>query len=182
MPPIPDICEIDNASMLAGSALAFQRQATAFQTFANVFAPYYRQADAASTLSLPQAQQDQIIGGIPKSDAFAAFTYYIEHYNNGRPFILAGHSQGSNLLVYLLSEYMREHPLVYARMIAAYVIGYSVTGQYLAQNPHLRFAEGPDDTGVIISYNTEAPTVLSTGRSGRVGRRSRHKPDYLDQG
>ena len=59
----------------------------------------------------------------------------------------------------ILAEYMKEHPDLYKRMIAAYVIGYSVTGAYLAQNPHLKFAAGPDDTGVIISYNTEAPGV-----------------------
>ena len=41
-------------------------------------------------------------------------------------------------------------------MIAAYVIGYSITPEYLAKNPHLKFAEGPNDTGVVISYNTEA--------------------------
>ncbi len=58
-----------------------------------------------------------------------------------------------------MSEYMKENPDVYSRMIAAYVIGYSVTDEYLAKNPHLKFAEGPDDTGVIISYNTEAPTI-----------------------
>ena len=46
-----------------------------------------------------------------------------------------------------------------SRMIAAYVIGYSVTDEYLAENPHLKFAQGPNDTGVIISYNTEAPNV-----------------------
>jgi hypothetical protein len=54
---------------------------------------------------------------------------------------------------------MKDNPRVYDRMIAAYVIGYSVTPDYLAQNPHLKFAEGPDDTGVIISYNTEDPNV-----------------------
>ncbi|MFR2406214.1 MAG: DUF3089 domain-containing protein, partial [Eubacterium callanderi] len=86
---------------------------------------------------------------------------YLEHENNGRPFILAGHSQGSNMLLYLLGEYMKAHPVVYRRMVAAYVIGYSVTGDYLAQNPHLRFAEAADDTGVIISYNTEAPGVTA---------------------
>ncbi len=45
-------------------------------------------------------------------------------------------------------------------MIAAYVIGYPVTSAYLANNTHLKFAEGPDDTGVIISYNTQAPSVV----------------------
>lgn len=33
----------------------------------------------------------------------------------------------------ILAEYMKEHPDLYKRMIAAYVIGYSVTGAYLAQ-------------------------------------------------
>jgi len=37
----------------------------------------------------------------------------------GRPFILAGHSPGPDMLLYLLSEYMEEHPDVYARMVAA---------------------------------------------------------------
>ena len=155
----PNICEINNPSMLNGSRSAFARQATAFETVGNIYAPYYRQVDVVYRFNLSLEEQDIIERGIPKSDVFAAFDYYIKNYNNGRPFILAGHSQGSNLLVYLLSEYMKENPRLYDRMIAAYVIGYSVTGDYLAQNPHLKFAQGPDDTGVIISYNTEAPNV-----------------------
>jgi hypothetical protein len=155
----PNICEIDNPSMLIGAKSVFARQATAFETVGNIFAPYYRQVDARYKFSLSSAEQDKIVQGIPKADVFAAFDYYIKNYNQGRPFILAGHSQGSNELAYLLSEYMKENPKVYARMIAAYVIGYSITGEYMAANPHLVFAEGPDDTGVIISYNTEAPTL-----------------------
>jgi len=156
----PNICDIDNPSMLNGSKTVFGVQATAFETVGNIYAPYYRQADGAYTLSLPSLEeQDKFIGGIPKSDVFAAFDYYIKHYNNGRPFIIASHSQGSVIARFLLSEYMKENPDVYSKMIAAYVIGFSVTDEYLAKNPHLKFAEGPDDTGAIISYNTEAPTV-----------------------
>jgi hypothetical protein len=156
----PNICDIDNASMLAGAPPEFARQATAFETFANVFAPFYRQADAGYTLGLTEDQREQVIGGIPTSDVTAAFEYYIQHYNEGRPFILAGHSQGSNVLIHLLSGYMKNNPAVYQRMIAAYVIGYPVTAAYLADNPHLKFAQGPDDVGVIISYNTQAPSVV----------------------
>jgi len=158
----PNVCEIDNPSMLAGAKIALALQATAFETVGNIFAPYYRQDDARYFLSLPQEEQDKLIGGMPKSDVFAAFDYYINNYNQGRPFILAGHSQGSNVMVYLLSEYMKQHPEVYGRMIAAYVIGYSITDDFLAKNPHLKFAEGSDDTGVIISYNTEAPKIEGT--------------------
>jgi len=158
-PTDPSICNIDNPSMLEHSKLAFTRQATAFETVANVFAPYYRQLDIASRASMTNEQQEETVAGIPTSDAIAAFDYYIKHYNNGRPFILAGHSLGSNVLSYLLSGYLKDNPQVYSRMIAAYVIGYSITKEYLAKNQHLKFAEGPDDIGIIISYNTEAPDV-----------------------
>jgi pimeloyl-ACP methyl ester carboxylesterase len=99
------------------------------------------------------------VGGVPKTDAVAAFDYYIKNFNNGRPFILAGHSQGSIVMMLILSGYLKENPEVYKRMVAAYIIGASITPEYLAANPHLKFAQGADDTGVIISYNTEAPAV-----------------------
>jgi hypothetical protein len=115
--------------------------------------------ESAYKSTLPLAEQDKIESGTPKADVFAAFDYYIQNYNNGRPFILVGHSQGSNELVYLLSDYMKTNPKVYARMIAAYVIGYSITSDYLAKNPHLKFAEGPDDIGVTTPHNTEVPAL-----------------------
>jgi hypothetical protein len=52
----PNICNIDNPSMLAGALPVFERQATAFETFANIFAPYYRQVDATYILGLPEDQ------------------------------------------------------------------------------------------------------------------------------
>ncbi|AWW25488.1 DUF3089 domain-containing protein [Acetobacterium carbinolicum] len=155
----PIICEIDNPVMLQQSKLAYDRQATAFETSANIFAPYYRQDDAGSTLAMDVEEQQDIVKGVPLTDATAAFEYYIEHYNNGRPFILASHSQGSNVMIYILQDYMKEHPDVYKRMVAAYVLGYSITDDYLAENPDLKFASGSGDTGVIVSYNTQAPTI-----------------------
>ena len=149
-----NICEINNPTMRIGSKAAYGRQATAFEPLGNMFAPFYRQAD------LSPVEREKVIGGIPTLDAVAAFDYYIKNYNHGRPFILAGHSQGSNVLSNLLAGYMKEHPEVQSGMIAAYVIGYSVTGEYLAKNPHLKFAEGPEDTGVIVSYNTNRPMWL----------------------
>jgi hypothetical protein len=159
-PAEPNICAIDNPTMLAGSLIAYSCQATAFETAGNIFAPYYRQADSPYMLTLPEAERWKIVSGTPAHDVIDAFKYYIEHYNNGRPFILAGHSQGSNVMQVLLSEYMAANPEVYKRMIAAYMIGYPVPAQYMADNSHLKFAEGPDDTGVIISFNTQSPNVL----------------------
>lgn len=147
------ICAIDDSLMMAGAAQDFVRQATAFDTAANVYAPFYRQDNSSPENRL------NVIAGIPTTDATAAFDYYIRNFNKGRPFILAGHSQGANIVCNLLSGYLKTNPQVYARMIAAYVIGAPVTKQFLKDNPHLKFATGPDDTGVIISYNTEGPYV-----------------------
>ena len=58
---------------------------------------------------------------------------------------------------FVLSEYVKAHPEYLKRMIAAYVVGYSITEDYLKANPHLKFAERANDTGVIVSYNTEGP-------------------------
>lgn len=158
-----NICGYDNKIMIAGSKSAFKRQATAFETLGNIYAPYYRQADAIYTLSLPENERWEVINGTPAKDVTAAFDYYIKNYNKGRPFILLGHSQGANVVLILLQDYMTKHPDVYARMICAYVIGYPVTAQYLAANPHLKFAERADDLGVIISYNTQSPNVAPGG-------------------
>ena len=158
----PNICAADDPAMMQGARVAFSRQATAFSPVADIYAPYYSQADASYALSLPPAQRDALIGGIPARDAIAAFDYYVRHLNHGRPFILASHSQGSQVMGFLLSRYMKGHQTLYKRMIVAYVVGYSVTPGYLAQNPFLKFATGPSDTGVIASWNTEAPTVDGT--------------------
>lgn len=153
---------VDDPGMLVAAGGMFARQATAFETVGNVYAPYYRQADIASRMVLSPSEQEAIIAGQPTADALAAFDYYIHNYNGGRPYILAGHSLGSNVLANLLATYMRAHPDVYERMVVAYVIGYSVTPGYLSTNPHVCFAAGADDTGVVVSYNTEAPTVGGT--------------------
>lgn len=155
----PDFCAIDNRIMLIGSRSAFERQATAFATIGNIYAPYYRQADADYILSLPEEQRWETAESIPFHDIFAAFDYYIHQYNNGRPFILVGHSQGAMMTMLLLQEYMHKNPDVYERMVSAYVIGYPVTTEFMHTNSHLKFAEGPDDTGVIISFNTQSPEV-----------------------
>jgi Protein of unknown function (DUF3089) len=158
-PTAPVVGPIDDPGMIKGAAVAFVYQASAFEGTANIYAPYYQQADALSRSKMTQAQQVKVVGGIPTGDALSAFKYYIKHYNHGRPFFLAGHSFGSNVVANLLAGYMKANPKVYARMIAAYVIGYSITKDYLSTNKFLKFSKGPGDTGVIVSYNTEAPTI-----------------------
>lgn len=153
----PDIADIDDVGMRTQAQVELKLQASVFEEDCNVYAPYYRQISAPYALTLSDEEADDLLRYSASQDPSRALDYYFEHYNNGKPFILAGHSQGSQILTMILSEYMKEHPEYYDRMIAAYVIGYSVTEDYMKANPHLEFSEGADDTGVIISYNTEGP-------------------------
>lgn len=158
----PIVSTVDDPVMITNANLAYARQATAFETSANIYAPYYRQFDPSATANMSYDEQQDVLKGTTLTDATAAFDYYMDHYNNGRPFILASHSQGSNVMIYLLSNYMKAHPEAQKQMVAAYIIGYSITDDYLADNPNLKFATGSGDTGVIISYNTQAPTIEGT--------------------
>jgi hypothetical protein len=130
-------------------------QGGVFFPSANLFAPYYRQ------LSFPNldAHKDKFHSTnfrIGMDDVHRAFDYYLTFLNQGRPFILAGHSQGSIILVDLLRS--RFHDLtLQKKLVAAYVIGYSITRNDLKRYPWIKAAQRADDTGVVISWNTEAP-------------------------
>ena len=152
-----EVADIDDAGMREKAQSYFETQATVFAEDCNIYAPYYRQVSAPYALTLSEEDADALLRYSASQDPSYALDYYFEHINNGKPFILAGHSQGSQILTMILSDYMKENPKYYENMIAAYVIGYSVTDEYLTENPHLKFAEGADDIGVVISYNTEGP-------------------------
>ena len=153
------IASIDDEGMRARADEWYLTKGSAFETAGNVYMPYYRQVNASWALSLPVAERDKYSNGVPKTDAFAAFEYYLEHYNNGRPFILASHSQGSAMMKEILFGYLEQNPDVARRMVAAYPIGIGITEEDLARNPAMKFAENANDTGVIITYNTVAPNA-----------------------
>ena len=153
--PETEVCDMTDTMMIAGAQMVRQIQTGVFDESCNVFMPIYRQ------ISMPKPGSDYsaIIDYVSKFDATDALDYYLNNLNQGRPFILAGHSQGASVLIALLENYMTKHPEALSRMIAAYPIGFAVTKDWLAKTG-LKFAEGPTDTGVIVSWNTEGPANL----------------------
>lgn len=153
----PDYAPLDNEEMLSVAPIEYATQASAFEDSTNVFVPYSRQAGLKleAEVAKRDGNIDAAISGIPYEDITAALDYYFENYNEGRPFIIAGHSQGSAMAKYVLKNYFKEHSDYYERMVAGYLIGYSVTKEDLEEYPYLKFAEGETDTGVLISWNTE---------------------------
>ena len=149
---------LDDETLRQFAPALYEEQATVFEKSTNVYAPYYREKSLESLTSNDKYDMEQALyDGVQRTDVYAALDYYFDNYNEGRPFILAAHSQGSIVVKIILKEYMQAHPDYYERMVAAYPIGFSFTEDDFAENPHMKFATGEDDTGVIISWNTEGP-------------------------
>lgn len=115
----------------------------------NLIAPYYHQFTFDAISKLRPQQMDSVCQKISQ-EICDAFDYYMEHSNNGRPFVLAGFSQGAMLTLDILRHMTNEQ---YSRMIACYTIGYRLTAEDL-QHPHIRAASGQKDNGVVISFNS----------------------------
>ena len=141
----------DNPLLRLFALTATTQHTGVFDGECNVFAPFYRQVGLESLKMTTEQYQ-----GYAKEaylDIRQAFYYYLKNDNNGRPFILAGHSQGSIMLLELMKREFHQ-PELMEKLVAAYLIGFSVTQHDIDTFPHLKIAAGESDTGVIITYNT----------------------------
>lgn len=148
--------DIANEELRASFTGALNMERGIYEDVTVMYAPFYRQ------MTFPVYEKMIAEEGrhleIAYSDVEDAFLYYINNLNEGRPFILAGFSQGAQLALMLLEEYFDDEALQ-DRLIAAYCIGWKVSKEDLEKYPHLKMAEGEDDTGVIISFNSEAENI-----------------------
>jgi len=144
---------ITNDQLRKKAQVVAYEQGGVYMAASNFFAPYYRQV-AMDVLTMPEDTLDKYFA-IGYNDVIKAFVYYLDNFNDGRPFILAGHSQGSMVLIELMKE-MFDNPELQNRLVAAYLIGYSVTSEDLAKYSWMKLAESEDDVGVIITYNTQS--------------------------
>lgn len=151
---------IDDKEIIKGTDDAVLAQASVFENNCNVFAPRYRQMSMAA-LSIAESKRVPYLS-VAVNDVLAAFKYYLKHYNNGRPYILASHSQGSNIALCILKNHrdiVRNDQLV-----AAYLIGWTFTDEDLKQIK-LPLAVAPEQLGALITWNTvgkggKSPTLL----------------------
>jgi len=123
-------------------------QASAFNAY-RVFAPRYRQANLMAYYTSDTARARQSFD-MAYSDIKAAFQYYLDHFNQGRPIIIASHSQGSTHAKRLLKEYFENKPLK-RRLVAAYIIGMVIPKKYYVD---LKPCTDSTETGCFVGWRT----------------------------
>jgi len=129
-------------------------QASAFAPAGRLFVPRYRQM-TLSGFDRPDVRAPAL--ELAYSDVRRAFLYYREHYDRGRPLILAAHSQGSRHLLRLLSEFFVDEPLR-GRLVAAYPVGARVwSGPYGRGEATTPVCQGPRRTGCLVTWRSFAP-------------------------
>lgn len=122
-------------------------QASVFNESCRVYAPRYRQSHAAVFFDDSNADGNKALN-LAYADVKSAFEYYLEHYNDGRPIIIAGHSQGSWHTRKLLQEYFDTTALKH-QLVAAYIIGYTIREDMYK---NLRLCNDPEATGCFVSW------------------------------
>ena len=148
-----------------------------FSTLCRTYAPMYRQLTLAA---LPRAiAGDSMVapGAMAYGDVLSAWRYYLRHLNQGRPFGLLGHSQGTIHLIKLLAEEI-EGSEAAGRMLSAMLIGYNVevpegrlVGGSFRRTPLCTRA---GQTGCVITYvsfrsASPPPPGALFGRAPRPG-------------
>jgi Protein of unknown function (DUF3089) len=125
------------------------RQASAFNHCCRVFSPRYRAATAKAFTS-PVGRDAAF--ALAFSDIERAFDWYLAHENKGRPFIIAGHSQGAFHMATLLERRIDGTPLQ-NRMVAAYIIGINLAeGDFGRRYKVAKPCARPDDTGCVLQW------------------------------
>lgn len=124
-------------------------QSTAFNFAGRMYIPKYRQANIKAYYT-----SDGLAAKAAFDTAYAdvrrAFIYYMEHYNNGRPIIIASHSQGTNHTERLLAEFFDGKPLQ-KQLVAAYLVGMPInTNRYQTIKP----CSTATDTECFCSWGT----------------------------
>ena len=136
---------IQNARVL-NKAVFFQ--ASAWVTSGKLYVPFYRQAHLRSYSNLGSGGAEALM--LAYEDVKAAFEVYLKKYNNGRPIIIAGHSQGATHCRLLLKEFFDNKPLQ-DKLIAAYIPGIGIQKNEFKT---IKIMTKPNETGGFVSWNT----------------------------
>lgn len=127
-------------------------QASVFNEVCKIYAPRYRQATFYSFLEFGADSTAAL--DLAYEDIRVAFRYFLEHQNEGRPFFIAGHSQGCVHGIRLLEDEI-DNAECRERLVAAYLLGFQLPDEkFGASICNVKKCTGRFDVGCIISWDT----------------------------
>jgi hypothetical protein len=160
-----------NLEIQAAEIGAAASQAAPFSSVCRVYAPIYRQRTVSSLTAG--------LGSDPHADAvayaslLAGWNDYLTRYNDGRPVVFIGHSQGAAMLIRLLSSQIDDNPGLRSRMVSAIIAGGNVAvpdGADVGSTfQHLALCTSPGEDGCVIAYSSfpsQPPLASLFGRPG----------------
>lgn len=134
-------------------------QASAYNGCCNVYAPRYREANVFVYVQKDQSITEAVLD-FAYQDVERAFDYFLEVYNQGRPFVIASHSQGTHHAVRLLQERIDPSAELRNRMVAAYVIGGRVNQQAIDAMAHIPVCDSAEQIGCAIHWDTFSEAAI----------------------
>jgi len=137
------------------------RGASVYSACCKIYAPRFRQA-ILGAFGDSESASAKAAFALATADIERAFDHYIAHYNGGRPFILAGASQGGAKVFDLLKLRISGTPLR-ERMVAAYpLIFWKKADEFAKEAPDIPVCAAPAQTGCVATFNPVGPN-LRTG-------------------
>ena len=133
-------------------------QASAYNGCCSVYAPHYRQASIYSYFGSDELRAE--VHNFVYQDVKKAFEYFIEHFSNGRPFIIASHSQGTHHSIRLLAEEVDSSGL-YQRMVGAYIIGGMISKDWMSNMENIGVCESAEQLGCLVHWDTMNVTQIN---------------------
>ena len=141
---------VDNAERSA-----VQSQFARFAGVCRTFAPVYRQMTLAAVAAVATGADLTRPGALAYFDVANAWRTYLARHNNGRPFVLIGHSQGSAMLIELIKREIEGKPVA-RQMVRAILPGFNVlvpqgkrVGGTFKSTP---ICASPAETGCVMSW------------------------------
>jgi hypothetical protein len=135
---------------------AAQVQFARFAGVCRTFAPLYRQMTLGAVAAYSAGANIDAAAALAYRDVAASWRNYLATRNNGRPFVLIGHSQGSLMLQMLIAREIETNPAVAARMKLAIIPGFNLivpqgklVGGTFKKTP---LCSRVGETGCVISY------------------------------
>ena len=144
---------LDNADSRKWLRVFASSEASAFNASGAIWAPRYRSAALGAFLTNAPDSAKAI--DLAYGDVVRAFDAFLAQVPASRPIILAGHSQGSLLLMRLMREKVAGTPVA-QRIVAAYLVGWPISIEADLPALGLPGCEGPGQTRCVLSWQSFA--------------------------